>query len=66
MRIFKPAPSPVTLADRNDLQAALDAFPGANPTFEELRALLPAARRARFTDGQIAQAAADMGLIVQP
>lgn len=66
MRIIKPQPSPVTAQDKIDLQAAVDASVGTQPTFEEIRALLPAARRARFTDGQLAQAAVDLGLVVQP
>lgn len=66
MRILKPQPSPVTAQDKIDLQAVIDAFPGPQPTFEELRALLPAGRRARFTDGHLAQAAGELGLVVVP
>lgn len=66
MRIRKVAPSPVTAQDKIDLQAVVDAFVGTQPTFDELRAMLPAGRRARFTDGHLAQTAVDLGLVVEP
>lgn len=66
MRIRKIQPSPVTAQDKIDLQAVVDAFVGAQPTFEELRAQLAAGRRARFTDGHLQQTAIELGLIVEP
>jgi hypothetical protein len=69
MRIRNPnaaAPSPVTAADKTDLQAALTALAAvAAPTFAEIRAALPVGKRARFTDGMIHQAALDLGLKVE-
>lgn len=70
MRILNPAAlrSPLTETDRADFAAAL-AGPLAAveaPTFAEVRAALPSARRARWTDGMIHQAALDAGMKVEP
>lgn len=66
MRVINPnaaAASPITALDKTDLQAALVVL-AANPqpTFDEIRAALPAGKRARFTDGFLMQAALDLGL----
>lgn len=63
-----PAVSPVIQVDKDDLTAAFAGALAANraPTFMEIRAALPAARRARFTDGMIHQVALDLGLKVEP
>jgi hypothetical protein len=70
MRIKNPnaaAASPVTAQDKTDLQGALAALPASSaPTFDEIRAQIPVARRARFTDGLLCQAALDLALTVTP
>lgn len=65
-RIVNAAASPITAQDKTDLQAALVTLAAnPNPTFAEIRAVLPAGRRARATDGMIHQAALDLGLKVE-
>ena len=55
---------PVTQQDKDDLLAALAALPADRPgfTWDEVRAALPGARKARFTDGQICEVARALGL----
>lgn len=67
MKIRNPgAGSPVTGTDRADFQAILDSFAGqATVTFEEIRAALPAGKRARATDGLIHAVALELGATVE-
>jgi len=59
------AKSPVTDTDKTDLQAALVAIAKPVATAAEVRAALPAGRRAKWTDGFLHQAALDLGLKVE-
>jgi hypothetical protein len=55
------AGSPVTATDKTDLAAAITAA-GAGASFADVRAkLTTAAKRTRFTDGMIHQAALELG-----
>lgn len=60
--------SPVTAQDKTDLQALLAGVLAANaaPSFDDIRAAIPPAARARFSDGLIHQIAKDLALTVLP
>lgn len=68
MRLKNPnVTANVTAQDKTDLSAALTALAAdAAPDFDAIRAAMTPAKRARFTDGMIAQTAQDIGLTVLP
>lgn len=67
MKILNPnTPSTITATDKTNLQNALVALASnASPTFDEVRAALPADQQSRFTDGFMHEVALVLGLSVQ-
>lgn len=58
----------VTATDKTDISAALTTLAAAGnaaPTFNDVRAALTAAKRARFTDGMIHQTLIESGALYE-